>query len=168
MTADLCRAREIAASVTDPELPALTLADLGVLRDVTVDESGRVLVTLTPTYSGCPAMATMREDLVRELRAHGYDRVEIRISLTPPWSSDWITAEGRRKLSAAGYSVPGPAPRRATGPIPLTLTATRRAVECPRCTSSNTVRVSEFGASLCKAQYRCADCLEPFDHLKEI
>ncbi|MFE9577395.1 1,2-phenylacetyl-CoA epoxidase subunit PaaD [Nocardia sp. NPDC006044] len=168
MSAGELRARAVAASVTDPELPPLTLDDLGVLREVTVDADGSVLVTITPTYSGCPAMATMRDDLEHKLRQHGYNRVRIRTRLTPAWSSDWISAEGRRKLSAAGYSVPGPAPRRAAGPVPLTLTPKPRALICPQCGSPNTVLHSEFGATLCKAQYRCSDCLEPFDHVKEI
>ncbi|MFD6163471.1 1,2-phenylacetyl-CoA epoxidase subunit PaaD [Nocardia sp. NPDC060256] len=158
---------DIAASVTDPELPPLTLADLGVLREVTVVD-GNVLVTLTPTYSGCPAMATMRDDITHRLRDFGYDHVEIRTRLTPAWSSDWISAAGRRKLSAAGYSVPGPAPKPTAGPVPLTLTAKPRVIDCPQCGSSNTLLTSEFGATLCKAQYRCADCLEPFEHVKEI
>ncbi|MFC9434269.1 1,2-phenylacetyl-CoA epoxidase subunit PaaD [Nocardia sp. NPDC057030] len=168
MSAGQWRARAVAASVTDPELPPLTLDDLGVLREVTVRADGSVLVTITPTYSGCPAMATMRADLEHELLQHGYDRVQIRTRLTPAWSSDWISAEGRRKLSAAGYSVPGPAPRRTAGPVPLTLTPKPRPIVCPRCGSPDTVLRSEFGATLCKAQYRCSDCLEPFDHVKEI
>lgn len=161
-------ARDIAASVMDPEMPPLTLDDLGVLREVTVSVDGSVLVTITPTYSGCPAMATMRDDIEHKLLEHGYDRVEISTRLTPAWSSDWISAEGRRKLSEAGYSVPGPAPKRTAGPVPLTLTAKPRVIDCPQCGSSNTVLTSEFGATLCKAQYRCSDCLEPFDHVKEI
>lgn len=162
------RARAVAASVTDPEMPSLTLDDLGVLREVTVSADGSVLVTITPTYSGCPAMATMRDDLEHKLLEHGYAHVQIRTRLTPAWSSDWISLEGRRKLSAAGYSVPGPVPKRTAGPIPLTLTPRPRAISCPQCGSPNTVLHSEFGATLCKAQYRCADCLEPFDHVKEI
>lgn len=161
-------ARAVAASVTDPEMPPLTLDDLGVLREVTVSPDGSVLVTITPTYSGCPAMATMRDDLEHKLLEHGYDRVRIRTRLTPAWSSDWISTEGRRKLSAAGYSVPGPAPQRTAGPVPLTLTPKPRTIVCPQCGSPNTVLHSEFGATLCKAQYRCSDCLEPFDHVKEI
>lgn len=161
-------ARDIAASVMDPEMPPLTLDDLGVLREVTVYADGSVLITITPTYSGCPAMATMRDDIEHKLLDHGYDRVEIRTRLTPAWSSDWISTEGRRKLSDAGYSVPGPAPKRMAGPVPLTLTTKPRAIDCPRCGSSSTVLTSEFGATLCKAQYRCSDCLEPFDHVKEI
>lgn len=160
--------RAIAASVLDPEMPLLTLEDLGVLRDVEVADDGGVVVTITPTYSGCPAMATMRDDIEHKLLDHGYSRVEIVTQLLPAWSSDWISAEGRRKLSETGYSLPGPAPTRTPGPVPLTLTATPRVIDCPRCGSQNTHLKSEFGATLCKAQYHCLDCLEPFDHVKEI
>jgi len=161
--------REIAASVLDPEMPLLTLEDLGVLRDVTVAQDGTVVVTITPTYSGCPAMATMRDDIAHKLHDHGYVDVEIRTSLAPAWSSDWISEEGRRKLRETGYSVPRPARRRpTTGPIPLTLTVQPRTIACPQCGSLNTILKSEFGATLCKAQYHCSDCLEPFDHVKEI
>lgn len=155
-------------AVHDPEMPMLTLDDLGVLRDIWVDEHRAVRVVITPTYSGCPAMATMRDDLERALTDSGFTDVRIDISLSPAWSSDWISKDGRRKLHEAGYSVPGPAPTRASGPIPLTLTARPREITCPHCGSSNSQRISEFGATLCKAIYRCTDCLEPFDHIKEI
>ncbi|RYC14814.1 1,2-phenylacetyl-CoA epoxidase subunit PaaD [Nocardioides zhouii] len=161
------RARRIAERVTDPELPMLSLADLGVLRDVEVVGSSHVVVDITPTYSGCPAMAAMRDDLVRELSGAGFDRVEVRVSLDPPWTTDWITPTGRAALAAAGISPPGPAPS-TTGPIPLTLSPTARQVRCPQCGSPATELVSEFGSTACKAQYRCCDCLEPFDHVKEI
>ena len=156
----------VAAAVTDPELPMLTLADLGVLRGVD-EETGRVVVTITPTYSGCPAMATMRDDLVHALTDAGYRDVEVRIALSPAWTTDWITERGRAALAAHGISAPGPAPRR-DGPVALSLAPTRRAVTCPRCGSGATELVSEFAATACKAMYRCTDCLEPFDHVKEI
>lgn len=157
------RAREVASTVVDPEMPMLTLVDLGVLRDV-AEEGEHVAVTITPTYSGCPAMATMRDDLVHALRGAGYTDVEVKVSLSPAWSSDWITESGRRKLRAHGLSAPGPAP---TGPIPLTLTPVRRAIDCPRCGSTDVRLTSEFGPTACKALYRCGDCLEPFEHVKE-
>lgn len=161
------RARRTAERVTDPELPMLTLADLGVLRDVEVVGDGHVVVEITPTYSGCPAMAAMRDDLVRELEGVGFDKVEVRISLHPAWTTDWISPEGRAALAAAGISPPGPAPAH-DGPIPLTLLPTARQVRCPQCDSAATELVSEFGSTACKAQYRCTSCLEPFDHVKEI
>ena len=161
------RARRVAERVTDPELPMLSLADLGVLRDVDVIDDSHVVVDITPTYSGCPAMAAMRDDLVRELTGAGFDRVEVRVSLHPAWTTDWITPAGRAALASAGISPPGPAPS-STGPIPLTLLPTARQVRCPQCGSPATELVSEFGSTACKAHYRCTECLEPFDHLKEI
>ena len=155
----------VAASVTDPEMPMLTLEDLGVLRDVR-REGSEVVVTITPTYSGCPAMATMRDDLVHKLVDAGYS-ARVEIALSPAWSSDWITERGRAALRAHGLSAPGPAPS-GGGPIPLTLMATARAISCPRCASTRTELTSEYGATACKALYRCADCLEPFEHVKEI
>ena len=155
----------VAASVTDPEMPMLTLEDLGVLRSVS-EEDGRVVVTITPTYSGCPAMATMRDDLVHRLSDAGYD-AEVRVSLSPAWSSDWINERGRQALVEHGLSAPGPASRR-DGPVALNLMPTRREVSCPRCGSDDVELTSEFGPTACKAIYRCTSCLEPFEHVKEI
>jgi ring-1,2-phenylacetyl-CoA epoxidase subunit PaaD len=166
MTADTRTAYDVAASVVDPEMPMLTLEDLGVLRGVEEDGS-RVTVAITPTYSGCPAMATMRDDLVHRLRDAGYADVRVRVQLDPAWSSDWITERGRDALRAHGLSAPGPAPRR-DGPVPLSLLPTRRSLDCPRCGSPRVELTSEFGATACKALYRCTDCLEPFEHVKEI
>lgn len=162
----LDRARVAAARVTDPEMPMLTLVDLGVLRDVAI-EDGRVVMTITPTYSGCPAMATMRDDLQRELQDAGFEGAEVRVSLTPAWTSDWITEEGRKALKGAGISPPGQAPQH-TGPVVLTLMPTKRALTCTLCGSANVKLSSEFGPTACKAMYQCLDCLEPFQHVKEI
>lgn len=162
------RARRAAESVADPELPMLTLADLGVLREVEVEPDGSVTASLTPTYSGCPAMAEMRADVAARLRAAGFADVRIRTVLDPPWTTDWITPEGRRKLTEHGIAPPGRAPRRTTGPVPLDLSPIRRAVACPRCGSADTEETSRFAATACKALRRCRACLEPFEHLKEI
>lgn len=163
----LTDAHAVAETVTDPELPMLTLADLGVLREVT-ESGGTVVVTITPTYTGCPAMDTMRDDLVRALQDAGYDDVEVRTVLHPPWSSDWITAEGKRKLAEAGISPPGAAPRN-DGPIPLTLgTPVSSAVRCPHCGAAETEELSRFSATACKSLRRCRVCAEPFEHVKEI
>ena len=159
-------AAAVAATVTDPELPMLTLADLGVLRSVS-EEDGRVVVAITPTYTGCPAMDTMRDDLEHALVSAGYADVEIRTQLSPAWSSDWISAEGREKLASAGIAPPGAAPRR-SGPFPLTLSAPMSAVRCPLCGSADTEEQSRFGATACKALRRCRTCAEPFEHVKEI
>ncbi|MEW2419034.1 1,2-phenylacetyl-CoA epoxidase subunit PaaD [Streptomyces nigra] len=163
---DARRARHIAAQVPDPELPMLTLADLGVLRDVELTEDGTVVASLTPTYSGCPAMAEMRADVAARLRAAGYPRVEIRTVLDPPWTSDWITPAGRAKLAEHGIAPPGPAPR--GGPVALVLSPTRHAVACPRCGSADTEETSRFAATSCKALWRCRACKEPFEYVKEI
>jgi len=161
------QAWRIAATVTDPELPMLTLADLGVLREVR-KEDGRLVVSITPTYTGCPAMDTMRDDLVRVLEAAGYVDVEVRTVLSPAWSSDWISAEGRRKLAEHGIAPPGDVPSQQPGPVPLTLGPSVRAVRCPQCDSADTEQLSRFSATACKALRRCRDCQEPFEHFKEI
>ncbi|MCK8436988.1 phenylacetate-CoA oxygenase subunit PaaJ [Streptomyces sp. D2-8] len=165
---DVRRARHIAACVPDPELPMLTLADLGVLRGVEVGEDGTVVVSLTPTYSGCPAMAEMRAQVAACLTSAGYGKVRVRTVLDPPWTTDWITPSGRRTLAEHGIAPPGPAPRPAPGPVPLTLSPTRPAVPCPRCGSADTEETSHFGATSCKALWRCRACREPFEYVKEI
>ncbi|MEO5652764.1 MAG: 1,2-phenylacetyl-CoA epoxidase subunit PaaD [Marmoricola sp.] len=163
--ASLAQARAVAASVTDPEMPMLTLEDLGVLRAVS-HEGSTVVVTITPTYSGCPAMATMRDDLRHRLADAGFE-AQVRVSLSPAWSSDWITERGRAAMRAHGLSVPGPA-QQVQGPTPISLVPTRRALSCPRCASDTVELTSEFGSTACKALYRCTSCLEPFEHVKEI
>jgi ring-1,2-phenylacetyl-CoA epoxidase subunit PaaD len=167
VTAVLTDPRVFAETVTDPELPMLTLADLGVLRDVRV-EDGAVVVEITPTYTGCPAMGVMRADLVLALHEAGFADVDVRTVLSPAWTTDWITAEGRRKLAAAGIAPPGTAPVRSPGPVPLQLGPTRRTAACPQCGSADTVEQSEFSATACKALRRCRACGEPFEHVKEI
>jgi ring-1,2-phenylacetyl-CoA epoxidase subunit PaaD len=167
--AGLAAARAIAAAVPDPELPLVTVADLGILRDVAA-EGDRLVVTITPTYSGCPALREIAHDLRRRLAASGYAEVTVRTALAPAWSSDWITAEGRRKLQAAGIAPPHAAPAR-SGPVPLTLTLTRtrsEPVTCPRCGSAVTTQTAAFGATACKALFRCESCREPFEYVKEI
>jgi ring-1,2-phenylacetyl-CoA epoxidase subunit PaaD len=160
-------ARAVAETVTDPELPMLTLADLGVLRDVRT-ERGTVVVEITPTYTGCPAMGVMRADLVRALREAGYPEVDVRTVLAPPWSTDWISSDGRRKLAEAGIAPPGSAPARPSGPVPLQLGPTVRALSCPLCGSADTEELSPFGATACKDLHRCRGCGEPFEHVKEL
>ena len=161
-------AAAVAAMVTDPELPTLTLADLGVLRDVRVQDDGTFVVEITPTYTGCPAMGVMRADLVHALHRAGFPDVDVRTVLSPAWSTDWISEEGRRKLAAGGIAPPGKAPARTAGPIPLSLGPTRRTAACPVCGSADTEELSEFGATACKALRRCRSCREPFEHVKEI
>jgi ring-1,2-phenylacetyl-CoA epoxidase subunit PaaD len=160
--------RAVAETVTDPELPMLTLTDLGVLRDVRTDPDGTVVVEITPTYSGCPAMGVMRADLVHALHRAGFADVDVRTVLFPAWTTDWITETGRRKLEEAGIAPPGTAPVRSPGPVPLELGPARRTAACPLCGSSDTEELSEFGATACKALRRCRSCREPFEHVKEI
>jgi ring-1,2-phenylacetyl-CoA epoxidase subunit PaaD len=162
---ELRAAREAAAAVPDPELPMLTLADLGILRGVAA-EGDAVVVTITPTYSGCPAMREIAHDLRARLGRAGFADVTVRTALAPPWTSDWITAEGRRKLREAGVAPPGPAP---PGPVPLTLGPARgRPVSCPRCGSADTTQTAAFSGTACKALYRCEACREPFEHVKAL
>nr|WP_235215598.1 1,2-phenylacetyl-CoA epoxidase subunit PaaD [Phaeacidiphilus oryzae] len=173
------RAVRIASAVPDPELPFLTLADLGVLRGIGYDpEAGEVTVELTPTYLGCPAVAEMRAVLDARLRAAGFPRVEVRTVLSPPWTPELISAEGRRKLAEHGIAPPvGSAESAAGGPVPLRLGPTRHRaaaegavdpVRCPRCGSAETVETSAFGAAPCRSLWRCESCLEPFEHIKSL
>lgn len=161
-------AQAITESVTDPELPPLTLSDLGILRDVEVSPTGRVRVSITPTYSGCPAIAAMRADLLAALSEAGYTDVEIRTVLHPPWSTDWITESGRAKLREHGIAPPGPAPGRSAGPVPLVLQPLRAAIPCPRCGAPDAEEISEFGPTPCTSLWKCPACGEPFEHVKEI
>jgi ring-1,2-phenylacetyl-CoA epoxidase subunit PaaD len=166
-SAELGRARRIAESVPDPELPMLTLADLGILRDVCVDD-GHVTVSLTPTYSGCPALAEMRRDVASRLAAAGFADAQVHIVLSPPWSTDLISPDGRMKLAAAGIAPPRSRAARVDGPVPLTLFTPGPPVACPRCGSSETVQTAAFSGTACKDLHRCRACGEPFEHVKEI
>lgn len=160
-------ARGLAGQVADPEIPVLTIEDLGILRDVVVDDDGNVEVTVTPTYTGCPAMDVIRDEVTRTLREHGYGEVRVRTVLAPAWTTDWLSAEGRAKLAAYGIAPPGQ-PGRA-GPVLVQLTTgPREPVACPRCGSADTREVSRFGSTACKAHRTCRACLEPFDHFKTL
>jgi len=158
-------AYDIAAGTPDPELPMLTVADLGILRAVDVTADG-VQVTITPTYSGCPAMREISADVRQRLERAGFGPVTVRTQLAPSWTSDWITADGRRKLASAGLAPPSPAPRR-SGPVPLTLSPPPPPA-CPRCGSPRTRRTAEFGATACKSLHRCEACGEPFELVKPL
>ena len=166
VTATRPDARAVVAGVVDPEMPMLTLVDLGVVRDVRVDR-GAVTVTITPTYSGCPAVEVMRDDLRAHLLAAGYESVQVRTVLSPSWSTDWISADGRRKLAEHGIAPPGRTRPRATGPIPLTL-GPPPAVRCPRCGAPDTDELSRFGPTPCTALRRCPSCQEPFQEMKPL
>jgi ring-1,2-phenylacetyl-CoA epoxidase subunit PaaD len=157
--------RQVVAQVVDPEMPMLTLDDLGVVRGVEADGDA-VTVTITPTYSGCPALEVMRDDLRARLTEAGYGRVEVRTVLSPPWSTDWISENGRRKLAEHGVAPPERMGPRHAGPVPLTLTAPATVVRCPRCGSPATEEFSRFGPTSCTALRRCIACREPFEHMK--
>ncbi|MET8079739.1 1,2-phenylacetyl-CoA epoxidase subunit PaaD [Streptomyces sp. NPDC005303] len=162
----------LAGSVPDPELPVLTLRELGVLRAVHVRDADSVEVELTPTYTGCPAIEAMSLDIERVLREHGVREVTVRTVLAPAWSTDDITAEGRRKLLEFGIAPPRAVA--ASGPVAVVLGPTRtldaatEAVLCPHCGSADTELLSRFSSTACKALRRCLDCREPFDHFKEL
>ncbi|MBV7409306.1 1,2-phenylacetyl-CoA epoxidase subunit PaaD [Maritimibacter sp. DP1N21-5] len=137
-------------SVPDPEIPVITLTDLGIIRDVAW-EGDTCVVTVTPTYSGCPATSVINLDIENALRDHGLERIELKRQLSPPWTTDWMSERGREKLEKYGIAPPQPA----GGPD-----------KCPNCASPNVEKLSQFGSTPCKAQWRCKDCLEPFDYFK--
>jgi ring-1,2-phenylacetyl-CoA epoxidase subunit PaaD len=147
----VARLTGVLAQVVDPEIPVLSVLDLGVIRHLSRRPDGRIEVGVAPTYSGCPATAVIKADVLRALSRAGFDAVAVDV-LAPPWSSDWISEAGRRKLEAFGIAPPAP--------------GTGAALACPRCGSRQTSKVSEFGSTPCKALYRCESCREPFDYFK--
>jgi len=156
----LARLQELLAGVPDPEIPVLSVLDLGVIRYLRQRADGTIEVGVSPTYSGCPATPVIKADILQALARDGYCAVAVDV-LSPPWTSDWLSAEGRRKLVAYGITPPAEAvgsSRRLLRPDP--------AIACPRCGSSRTAKLSEFGSTPCKALYRCESCLEPFDYFK--
>lgn len=156
--------REAVARVPDPELRVVTIEELGILRAVELSpDTGRVTVTIRPTYSGCPAMDTIRADVRAAARAAGHPEVEVRTVLSPPWSTDDITATGRAKLAAAGVAPPG---RSRPVALPMPVLASPERVRCPRCGAADTEQVSRFGSTACTALWRCRSCAEPFEHVK--
>lgn len=146
------------SEVPDPEIPVLTITDLGIVRDVTIDDE--VIVALTPTYTGCPATEVIEKSVIDALREHGIRDVAIDRVMSPPWTTDWISETGLNKLR--DYGIAPPLPRSSK----RELLQGKRDIACPRCQSSNTERVSEFGSTACKASYKCRECLEPFEYFK--
>ncbi len=152
-----------ARAVPDPEIPVITLGDLGVVRDLRTDADGTVHVDVTPTYIGCPATAVIAQDVADAVRAAGAARVEVHTVLSPAWTTDWIDEAAREKLRGFGISPPRPTANRPGQVTPLPLLA-----RCPRCGSTDTAEVSRFGSTPCKALWRCRSCAEPFDSFKAI
>jgi len=139
-------------TVTDPEIPVISIWDLGILQDVS-DQDNTVRVVITPTYSGCPAMREIESDIRKVLARAGYNQIEVLTRLSPAWSTDWMSEDGKKKLMDFGIAPP-------------TMLGQKRQVICPQCRSSNTTLISEFGSTACKALYKCDDCLEAFDYFK--
>ena len=154
------RILELLDRVKDPEIPVINVLALGVVRTVELEPSGKAIITITPTYTGCPAMDVMAADIKKELLNAGVPEVDVKLTLTPAWSTDQITDEGKRKLKAYGI-----APPEKTGDI-RALKGEQPVVACPQCGSTNTVMLSLFGSTACKALWKCTDCLEPFDQFK--
>ncbi|WP_134679159.1 1,2-phenylacetyl-CoA epoxidase subunit PaaD [Paracoccus ravus] len=156
------------SQVPDPEIPVISLTDLGIIRDVAwADDT--LVVTVTPTYSGCPATSIINLDIETALRGHGIDKLRLERQLSPAWTTDWITEEGREKLRAYGIAPPidgTAADGRLAGRIARLAGSSNLTIACPRCGSTKTEKLSQFGSTPCKASYRCTDCLEPFDYFK--
>ncbi len=157
-TAEIWRLLE---AVSDPEIPVLTVVDLGIIRDVKIHDDSLVEVIITPTYSGCPAMNTIEINIRATLQENGIDPVKVTTVLSPPWTTDWLTDQGRQKLEDYGIAPPLP-----NSPNKNDLFAEERKVSCPHCKSDNTRMISQFGSTACKSLYQCNDCLEPFDYFK--
>ena len=157
---DTQRIYELLESVTDPEIPVLSIRDMGIIRDVII-ENGKVTVKITPTYTGCPAMDMIGMQIKAALGEAGYD-AEVETILAPAWSTDWMSEAGKQKLRA--YGIAPPMPKQSV--CNDRLFAAEEAIQCPRCDSWHTHRISEFGSTACKALYQCDDCKEPFDYFK--
>ena len=150
---------EILKGISDPEIPVLSIMDMGIVREV-VEDGKRLTISITPTYSGCPAMDTIQDDIKKALAEAGYE-ASVNLVLTPAWTTDWITENGRKALEAYGIAPPLDADA-----DKKVLLHEKRIVKCTHCGSKNTVLVSQFGSTACKALFKCEDCLEPFDYFK--
>jgi len=150
---------DLIKEIPDPEIPVLTLTDLGIIKKVEIEEE-KILVHITPTYIGCPAMKVFEDDIVSKLNENGFPDVSVKTILSPAWTTDWMTKEGKRKLMEYGISPP-------VGSADKTfLSETPKKISCPQCRSENTEMISAFGSTPCKSLYKCLDCLEPFDYFK--
>ncbi|MFP5489612.1 MAG: 1,2-phenylacetyl-CoA epoxidase subunit PaaD [Acidimicrobiia bacterium] len=156
---DPARLDELVREIEDPELPHVTIGDLGIVRSVEVD-GHLASVVLTPTYTGCPATEQIRDDVEAAIRSAGFEP-NVTMAMSPAWTTDWITSRGHERLRAAGIAPPPPAAEPGTVPVDLP-------VACPRCGSRRTRLISHFGGTACKASYDCAACAEPFEHFKSL
>ncbi|MGB3115515.1 MAG: 1,2-phenylacetyl-CoA epoxidase subunit PaaD [Ferruginibacter sp.] len=152
---------QILARIADPEVPVLTILDLGIVREVIADDTG-VQVSITPTYSGCPAMDMIATQIRMELLSEGFNKVDIKSILSPAWTTDWMSEAGKQKLKAYGIAPPNQKQQ----VCQQDLFAANEAIQCPHCNSYHTQRISEFGSTACKALYQCLHCKEPFDYFK--
>ena len=160
------RAWEVLAGVADPEIPVVSIVDLGIVRDVRA-EGGALEVTVTPTYSGCPATQVIEASIRRALADAGF-AATVRTALAPAWTTDWMTAAGREKLARFGIAPPGARAEGAAAPLRFVRPAAAQTVACPHCGATDAERLAEFGSTACKALYRCRECREPFDYFKPI
>jgi len=162
------RAWQALDGVLDPEVPVVSVRDLGIVRDVVERDDGGITVVVTPTYSGCPATEVIEQSIVDALEAEGLGPVQVEMRRAPAWTTDWMSEAGRRKLHAYGISPPGPVRAAETSPLRFVPRVRTGPLACPRCDSMNTERISAFGATACKALWRCKACGEPFEHFKPI
>ena len=164
----LDRAWALLDRVLDPEVPVVSVRDLGIVRDVVEGDDGGMTVVVTPTYSGCPATEVIEESIVAALEGAGLGPVRVEMRRAPAWTTDWMSEKGRRQLRDYGIAPPGPVAAPATAPLRFVPRSPPKALACPRCASLETERISAFGATACKALWRCRACGEPFEHFKPI
>ena len=149
------------SEIPDPEIPVINIIDLGVIRDIDITDSSSISIKITPTYSGCPAMKQIEDDIRKKLSENGFTNITVNTIFSPPWTTDWITTEAKEKLIIYGI-----APPENSSQDKSWLTGKPKTIACPRCKSQNTKLISQFGSTACKALYQCQDCLEPFDYFK--
>ncbi len=151
----------ILSEIPDPEIPVISIIELGVIRDINVSDNTSITLKITPTYSGCPAMKQIEDDVRKKLAENGFTNITIHTIFSPPWTTDWITPEAKEKLRKYGIAPPEHSTEDKSW-----LTGKTKTIACPRCKSQNTKLISQFGSTACKALYQCQDCLEPFDYFK--
>ena len=149
------------SEIPDPEIPVITIIELGVIRDIEITDNTSISLKITPTYSGCPAMKQIEDDVRKKLSENGFTNITINTIFSPPWTTDWITTEAKEKLRIYGIAPPEHSTEDKSW-----LTGKTKSIACPRCKSQNTKLISQFGSTACKALYQCQDCLEPFDYFK--